>query len=167
MTAHRLTKRLRVALGMLAFLSVYIGVPATFFPRTFYEHFPWGFGSYLVDLGPYSEHLTRDAGALYLGFAFALGCAALRPTPALVRAVSGGYLIATIPHALFHAHHLETSGTVPTIIQAGTLVITAAVCVLALRDASMLGRLDAQAQPSVDRTAPAAPGPGVDRAGRS
>ncbi|MFG2631925.1 hypothetical protein [Streptomyces sp. NPDC048473] len=68
----------RALLGVLALAGAYTGVWAYFAPRNWHARFP-GFGrSWLPQLGPYNEHLSKDAGAMFLAPAvltlFALRC---------------------------------------------------------------------------------------------
>ncbi|MFC9842168.1 hypothetical protein ACFWFF_27690 [Streptomyces sp. NPDC060223] len=62
--------RIRYAtLGLLAVVAPYTRVWAYFSPKEWYENFP-GFGlSRLPQLGPYNEHLAKDAGAMFLAMA--------------------------------------------------------------------------------------------------
>ena len=52
-------------LWILAFSAFGVGVQAEFFPRSFYDDFPFGRGWVAMD-GRYNEHLIRDFGALNL-----------------------------------------------------------------------------------------------------
>ena len=55
----------RLMLWILAFSAFGVGVQAAFFPRSFYDDFPFGRGWVAMD-GRYNEHLIRDVGALNL-----------------------------------------------------------------------------------------------------
>lgn len=119
----RRTMWIRVGLGLLVLEGLVIGVHALFLPRYFYDHFFLG-AAWLPKLGPYSEHLTRDAGALYLGLSLPTLWAIVRPVPDLVKSVALGNALAAFPHMIYHAAHTHQSGTLETIPQAGTLAVT-------------------------------------------
>ncbi|MET8029967.1 hypothetical protein [Streptomyces avermitilis] len=56
----------RALLWVLALAGAYTGVWAYFAPRNWHARFP-GFGrNWLPQLGPYNEHLSKDAGAMLL-----------------------------------------------------------------------------------------------------
>jgi hypothetical protein len=56
----------RALLVILTLAGAYTGGWAYFAPHHWYTHFP-GFGrSWLPQLGPYNEHLSKDAGAMFL-----------------------------------------------------------------------------------------------------
>jgi hypothetical protein len=123
----------RLALILLFFGALLIGLTATAFPRTFYDDFP--FLSHWVDLlPPYNEHLVTDVGGLYLGFAVLFGWAAWTLDRTLVRAVSVGWLLTATLHLIFHAGHLEgfsTGDAVAEIASLALLVVPAPVAIWA------------------------------------
>ncbi|HET7416932.1 MAG TPA: hypothetical protein VFJ61_04830 [Solirubrobacterales bacterium] len=106
----RRTSLVRASLCFLCASALAIGLPATVAPRLFYNDFPFVAG-WVHLLPPYNQHLVTDVGGLYLGFSVVLGWAAWSLDPALVRAVSAGWLLTGVLHLAFHATHLEHFGT--------------------------------------------------------
>lgn len=121
--SERTRFRLRLGLFLLASEGLVIGVHALFFPHYFYENFFLGAG-WLTKLGPYSEHLTRDAGALYLGLTVVTVWAMVRLVPDLVYAAAVANAVAAAPHMIYHLAHSQQSGDLATVPQAGTLLLT-------------------------------------------
>jgi hypothetical protein len=109
---------LRFGLWLLAIQAALVGLWALFGPRSFYEDFPWaGFG-WVSALPPYNEHLVRDFGGLYTGFAVLFTWAAADPDARLVRPLLIAWLPFAVAHLIFHFNHLERLSTVE---QAGQL----------------------------------------------
>ena len=98
MTMNRPGLYLRLGLGMLAVEAGLIGVHAQFFPTYFYREFLFGRG-WVQMLPPYNEHITRDLGALYLGFFVLLAFAAVRLSKDLV---NGAIVVLHGGHAPAH-----------------------------------------------------------------
>jgi len=126
----------RVALAILLFSAVSIGIVATFAPHAFYDDFP--FLRHWVDLlPPYNEHLVTDVGGLYLGFAVLFAWAAVTMQPTLVRAACWAWLLTEALHLGFHATHLDNFDTADAIGQVASLaflLIPAAVAIWAAQD---------------------------------
>ena len=92
----------RVALGYLVLVSLQIGAWAQFAPRSFYDDFP-GLGRAWVSVdGPYSEHLVRDVGGLYLALTVLLVASIITLSRALVITASAAVLISGVPHLVYH-----------------------------------------------------------------
>ena len=98
---------LRVGLGCLALSQGVIGGWALFGPDSFYRRFPGGAVGWVSLLPPYNEHLVRDVGALSLALTVLLAYAGVRPEPRTVRLVLVAFAVYAVPHAVFHAGHLE------------------------------------------------------------
>lgn len=123
---------LRIGLGSLAFESGLIAVHALFFPRYFYEEFLLGRG-WVQMLPPYNEHITRDLGALYLGFFAVLVFAAVKLSKDVVNAALIGFVVATVPHMVFHSAHTQDAPMlIDRVLQIGLLAVTVAVGVALL-----------------------------------
>lgn len=105
--------RIRYAsLGLLAVLALYTGIWAYFAPKEWYENFP-GFGlSWLPQLGPYNEHLAKDAGAMFLALAV-LTIITLRSVrnTRLVQTTGAVWLVFNVLHFSYHVQHLDMYGT--------------------------------------------------------
>jgi hypothetical protein len=114
----------RLGLLVLAGESALIGVHALFFPEYFYKKFLFGRG-WVQMLPPYNEHITRDLGALYLGFAVVLGYAVWKVSKDLVNGAILGYVAATVPHMIFHIVHADDAPLlIDKILQVGLLAVT-------------------------------------------
>jgi hypothetical protein len=108
----------RILLGILAILAVFVGLWAAAFPQSFYSSFP-GLGLHWVSSdGPFNEHLIRDVGALYLGFAAAAVAAMFSRSAVAGRVVGVGWSLFGLLHISYHLGHPE--GT--TFDQVGTVV---------------------------------------------
>jgi nucleoside-diphosphate-sugar epimerase len=96
--------RVRVLLWLLALSAAAIGIQAAFFPRSFYDDFPFGRGWVAMN-GPYSEHLIRDVGALNLGLlVLTLGTLWLG-TRAVARLTAATWFVWSVPHFVYHLRH--------------------------------------------------------------
>lgn len=125
----------RLALALLFFSALSIGLTATGSPRTFYDDFP--FLTHWVELlPPFNEHLITDVGGLYLGFAVLFGWAAWRFERPLVRPLCVAWLLTAGLHLIFHAGHLEGFGTADAVAEIASLtllLVPAAVALWACR----------------------------------
>ena len=102
---------LRVALAILALVSVELGVWATFAPRSFFDDYP-GLGRHWVRVyAPYNEHLVRDFGALNLALAVVTIAALMTLGRPLVIAVAIAWLAWGVPHLVYHLRHLDMFST--------------------------------------------------------
>jgi hypothetical protein len=119
----------KALLVVLAATGLWVGVWALVDPRGFFDGFPGGGRSWVAADGPYNEHLVRDVGA----FNVALGLLALwafaRPTRVMVVGTAIAWLAYGLPHAVYHATHLDVfSGADKTMVA----VATAATPIVAL-----------------------------------
>ena len=126
----------RVLLVVTSLIGTAVGVWAAFLPREFYDSFPGvGLGPWVAVDGPYNEHLVRDVGALYLGFAIAGFYAAATRGVQASRAVGVAWIVFSIPHLLYHLGHLEgldaLNAAVEIVSLSSTIVLAAP---LLLRD---------------------------------
>lgn len=108
---------LRLLLGLLAATATVVGIWATFATRSFYDDFP-GFAREWVSVdGPYNEHLTGDVGGLNLALAVVTGAAAIWLTRELIVTACVAWLVYSVPHLVYHAHHLGLMNTTADRIQ--------------------------------------------------
>lgn len=121
---------LRVVLAVAAVRALLVGLPATFFPRSFYDDFPW-IASWVSLLPPYNEHLTADVGGLQLAFGLLFAWAAYRPSRSLVLPLAAVWTVAEIHHFVFHVTHLEGYSTTDAVGQTTVFAINMVVPVLA------------------------------------
>jgi hypothetical protein len=98
---------LRPGLLLLGAQAAVVGGWAVLSPRSFYGEFPVFGGSWVNALPPYNEHLIRDVGGLYIGFALLFFVAAFTLEPILVKAALIAWLPFAALHFFFHATHLE------------------------------------------------------------
>ena len=128
---------LRVGLLILAAMQAVLGFWALSAPRSFFDGFPLPGHAWVALLPPYNEHLVRDVGGLSLALTVSLGAAALTLDRMMIRVALLALAVFAIPHAVFHAGHLEgfpagdaRAQTIGTVLQ---LILTAAVFALAWR----------------------------------
>lgn len=143
---------IRLLLGFLCASALFVGLPAAAAPHTFYDDFP--FLTHWVELlPPYNEHLVRDVGQLYLGFAVLFGWAAWTLQPTLVRAVCSAWLVPATLHLVFHATHLGSFGTADAVAELASLTLAAVPAALVLW---AVGRPDPARDERDPRSAPRA-----------
>ncbi|MET7847421.1 hypothetical protein ABZT48_04085 [Streptomyces avermitilis] len=100
------------SLGLLAVTGLYTGTWAYFSPTGWYANFP-GFGlSWLPQLGPYNEHLAKDAGAMFLALTV-LTVITLRSmhNTRLVQTTGAVWLLFNVLHFSYHVQHLDMYNT--------------------------------------------------------
>jgi hypothetical protein len=123
----------RLGLAIIAIGYLPVGLWATFAPRSFYDNFP-GLGHHWVRGDPpFNQHLVTDVGGLNLALGAIAVVALIALTPMLVRATALGALLYEVPHALFHAQHLDHIGnTTDQVLAMGSfvLVILSAIALL-------------------------------------
>lgn len=108
---------LRGGLVGLAALALLPGVWGTIWPRSFFDDFPGAGNAWVAAFPPYNEHLVRDVGAFYLGYGVLLLAAALVTRRRLVQVSLVAWLVATIPHGIFHVRHLDALETTQAVTQ--------------------------------------------------
>lgn len=116
----------RFLLVALAFTGAYSGFWAYLAPRQWHASFP-GFGrSWLPQLGPYNEHLVKDAGAMFLAL-MVLSLIALRyvHNDVLVRTAGVVWLTFNVLHLSYHLQHLDMYGRLDQVLNVVTLGLLA------------------------------------------
>jgi hypothetical protein len=125
-------------LGLLAALEALVGVWALLAPMSFYRSFPIPGHAWVSLLPPYNEHLIRDVGELLLALTVLLAAAAVNGQRLLSAVAIGAFAVYTVPHAIFHAVHLEGFSPVDAVAQtvgfALQIVVAAVVAWLLWRD---------------------------------
>lgn len=111
--------RVRLMLWVLAFSAFGVGAQAQFFPRSFYDDFPYGRGWVAMD-GRYNEHLIRDVGALNLALLVLTIGAIVVGSRAISRITAISWLVYSAPHLLYHLRHLTM--TMPGADKVGIVV---------------------------------------------
>jgi hypothetical protein len=133
---------LRIGLVVLALLQLEVGLWGLLAPHSFYDHFPGASHTWLSALGPYDEHLVRDATGGFLALGVLLVWAAVSLAPALVRAALGVLLVFTVPHLAFHATHangLSAGDNVANLAGLAFVVVLPAVLLVAIWRAERRG----------------------------
>ncbi len=97
--------RVRLSLWVLAISAFALGVQAEFFPRSFYDDFPFGRGWVAMD-GRYNEHLIRDFGALNLALLVLTIGAIVVGTRAITRITALSWIVFSVLHLVYHLRHL-------------------------------------------------------------
>ena len=117
----------RLLTWLLAITALAVGIQATFFPRSFYDDFPFGRGWVAMD-GLYNQHLVRDVGALNLALFVVTAAAIAMASLAVVRIAAVSWLVYSIPHFVYHLRHLtmDMAGT-----EKAAMMISLALPVLA------------------------------------
>jgi len=111
----------RWVVGLLAVSAAVVGIWAAAFPVSFYDDFPGPRRGWVSTLGPYSEHLIRDVGALYLALLVLSVWAWRRPTVGAMQVAGGAWLVFNSIHFLWHMLHLQVFPTVDKVGNAAAL----------------------------------------------
>ncbi len=96
----------RLLLWLLALGQITVGIQALFFPRSFYDDFPFGRGWVAMD-GPYNQHLIRDVGSLNLALVVLVFAALFVGTRTMARTAMLVWLVNAVPHFIYHLSHLS------------------------------------------------------------
>jgi hypothetical protein len=120
---------LRAGLLLYCGVTALVGAWAAWWPRGFYNDFPWPGHRWVALLPDYNEHLVRDFGGMNLAVAVVFAVAAVTLDRRLAATALAAYLVFAVPHLAFHLRHLAPFGTVDAVAQAVTL---AAAALLAL-----------------------------------
>ena len=126
------TGALRTGLIMLALPQLQVGLWGLSAPRSFYDHFPGIGHAWVAVLGPYDEHLLRDATGGFLALGVLLAWAGVSLAPPLVRAALVGLLVFSVPHFIFHATHAEGLSAGENVVNLGGLAFAALLPVVLL-----------------------------------
>ena len=120
---RRAARLLRAGLVFLGVAAAFPGLWALFWPESFFTDFPGAGFAWVELLPPYNEHLVRDVGAFYLGFAVLLIAAAVMMDAKVTRIALIAWLVAAVPHFIFHLTHLDGYETTDAIAQSIALGI--------------------------------------------
>lgn len=112
---------LRAGLLLLASAPLVVGLWALLVPPSFYDDFPLPGRGWVSTLGPYNEHLVRDAGALNLALGVLLATAAVLLERRLVRASLIAWLVYAVPHFAFHLTTLDAFPPFDNLANVGVL----------------------------------------------
>jgi len=98
-------------------LEALVGVWALLAPLSSYRSFPLPGHAWVSLLPPYNEHLTRDVGELSLALTVVLVAAAVTGQWLLSVVAIMAIAVYAVPHAVYHALHLEGFPTGDAIAQ--------------------------------------------------
>jgi AhpD family alkylhydroperoxidase len=125
--SDRLTDILRLNVLVVGLANAAVGAWALISPHGWYRTFP-GFGHHWISaLGPYDEHLARDAGSGLLAIGVLLCWAALAPRSGLLRPALVASLVFGVPHL---AYHVASADDLPAADNAVNLVLLVLVVAL-------------------------------------
>src|SRR5215211_4111313 len=114
------SRLIRFGLWYLAVTSAYVAIWILIAPKNFYDNFPTGSGHWVDGLPPYNEHLERDFGAASLGLTVLAVLAAIWwRERRLVQAAAIVFLVASVPHLIYHlttTDHYSTSDNVQSLV---------------------------------------------------
>jgi hypothetical protein len=113
---------MRGGLVVLAFPAAWVGLWATFAPRSFYDDFP-GTSSWVAPLGPYDEHLVRDVGAFEVALAVVAIFAIVVLERRLVQAALLAFLVSGAPHLVYHLSNTAPLSTADNAISLAGLAV--------------------------------------------
>lgn len=110
---HRaeISRRQLASLAGTIAIAAGVGTWAYFFPRGFYDHFPWVLGEWISQDGPFNEHLIRDHGAQYLGLGTASVAAWWWRSQEVFRVLAIAWALFGVLHAGYHVTHLDHLST--------------------------------------------------------
>jgi hypothetical protein len=107
----------RAGLGILAALQAIVGVWALLAPVSFYSSFPTAGHAWVSLLPPFNEHLIRDVGEFSLALTVVLAAAAVSGQRLLSMVAICALAVYAVPHAVYHALHLEGFPTADAVAQ--------------------------------------------------
>ncbi len=109
--ATRTRLLIRSGLALVAAAQAEVALWGLASPHGFYADFPGAGRHWVSAIGPYNEHLVRDYAASELGLALLVAAMAIWFERRLVLVGGAAFLLATIPHFIYH---LTTTGSLPT-----------------------------------------------------
>ncbi|MDX6640690.1 MAG: hypothetical protein QOF12_1701, partial [Solirubrobacteraceae bacterium] len=93
-------------------------------PRSFITDIPVAGAHWVSSFGAYDEHLVRDYGASYAALSALVLTAAWIAERRLVRVALGVWLVAAVPHLVFHLAHADTPAGASGAAAIATLTLT-------------------------------------------
>jgi hypothetical protein len=114
----------RLALALLGLGQGAAAILALLAPRSFFTGFPVAGAHWVSSFGSYNEHLVRDYGASYAALSALVLAAAWIAERRLVRVALGVWLVAAVPHLVFHLAHADTPAGASGAAAIATLTLT-------------------------------------------
>lgn len=123
----------------LVVLGVGQGIPAVWAlaaPHSFYVGFPSKGQHWVASFAPYNEHLIRDYGSGFLAISVLALVAAWLADRRLTIVALVVWVIAAVPHLVFHAAHGSTTGAASLVTLAVNVAFPLVLLVLAAKERS-------------------------------
>jgi hypothetical protein len=130
--ADRRWSAVRAGLGLLGAGQGATAVFALLAPHAFYTGFPVAGAHWVSAAGAYDEHLIRDYGAAFLALSVLALAAAWIGERLLVRVALVVWIVAAVPHLIFHAAHADRPGGASGALSLATLALNAVLPLLLL-----------------------------------
>lgn len=142
----------RLSLLLLGVPQFGIGLWAVLAPVRWYGTFPGAGHHWLPAFGPYNEHFAVDAGAGLLAAGALAILAAIWLERRVVQVAMIGFLVWSLPHAIWHLTALDALDADDNVINLALLAATVVVPVVLLASAK-----------GIPERGPAVPGPGSEQ----
>ena len=123
----RRTAFVRANLVLLAVGQGFAAVWALAAPRSFFDDFPVPGAHWVSALPPYNEHLVRDYGASFLAISVLALVAAWLAERRLMQITLSVWVVAAVPHLIFHLAHSGDPSGAKGVVSLTTLALNAAV----------------------------------------
>ncbi|MCW2967389.1 MAG: carboxymuconolactone decarboxylase family protein [Solirubrobacteraceae bacterium] len=98
----------RAGLALLGLGQGATALYALLAPRSFFADYPVSGAHWVAAFAPYNEHLIRDYGASFTAIAALALAAAWIGERRLVQVALAVWLVAAVPHLIFHVAHADT-----------------------------------------------------------
>jgi hypothetical protein len=122
-------RRLWIRVGLWA-LALGQGMPAIWAliaPRSWFDNFPGGGQHWVAALPPFNEHLATDYGAAFLAISVLAAIAAVLLDRRLVAVAMACWLVAAIPHFIYHLGTLHAYPGAEGVSSQASLALTVVV----------------------------------------
>jgi len=122
----------RAGLALVAAAQAEVGIWGLVSPHSFFTTFPGGGHHWVASIGTYNEHLIRDYAASELGLALLVVAMALWFELRLVLVGGAAFLLATVPHFVYHLTTTDTLSTADNAASLGSFVLELVVVAIAM-----------------------------------
>jgi hypothetical protein len=118
----------QVVVAVLALSAAFVGGWAAIAPHSFFTSFPLPGHHWVAAEPPYTEHLVRDVGGLYLALLVVSVWGLVRPRHETFVMSGLAWELFSVPHLIFHSAHLyglSTFDAAGNVISLGGTVVLA------------------------------------------